>query len=92
MNKITWYDKYNLALQETLTIKQIQNLRSVGQPTALIIRQNAMEYCLKNDIELPPRGIPTEAVFVVTGKNLNFYYEKMCQESNAKKFLIDQEG
>ncbi len=89
MSMVTWYEKYNLALQENLTVKQIKDLRSVGQPTALVIRQNAMEYCLKNDIELPPRGIPTEAVFAVTGKNLDFYYEKMCRESNAKKFLTE---
>lgn len=87
MSKVTWHNKYIIALQETVTVKDIKDLRSVGQPTALSIREKALEYCLKNDIELPPRGIPTEAVFVVTNKNLDFYYNKMVQESNAKKLI-----
>lgn len=87
MSTVTWYDKYIIALQEAVTVKDIKNLRSVGQPTALLIREKALEYCLMNDIELPPRGIPTEAVFVVTDKSLDFYYNKMLQESNAKKLV-----
>lgn len=87
MKNITWYDKYILALQENLTMNEIMILRDIGQPTALKIRKEALEYCLKNNIDLPPRGVPTEAVLSVTNKDLNYYYQKMISESEAKKYL-----
>lgn len=83
----TWYERYTLALSECLTIKDVMLLRNVGQPTALKIRKEALEYCIKNNIELPPRGVPTEAVLSVTNKDLNYYYQKMIKESEAKKYL-----
>lgn len=83
----SWYDRYTLALSECLTIKDVMLLRNVGQPTALKIRKEALEYCIKNNIDLPPRGVPTEAVLSVTNKDLNYYYQKMISESEAKKYL-----
>lgn len=87
MNENNWYQRYLLAIKEELTIKEIMKLRNVGQPSAIKIRKDALTYCSKNNIELPPRGTPTNAVLIVTNKNIDYYYKKMVQESNAKKLF-----
>lgn len=80
MKKISWKDKYNLALQETLSIKEIMLLRGVGQPKALKIRQKTLEYCLMNNIDVDCQRVPTDIVFIVTNHNLDYYYDKMKLE------------
>lgn len=84
-NVSSWYEKYNLAMQETLSIREIMILRSIGQPKALKIRQDVIEYCLANNIHLDSKRVPTEIVFIVTHHDLNYYYEKMLLEIQAMK-------
>ncbi len=79
--KLDWKHKYQLALSENLTIKEIMLLRDVGQPAAINIRNKAIAYCVENGIEFYTRLVPTEAVLVVTEKDLDYYYQKMVQES-----------
>lgn len=79
-NRITWKEKYLLALSEELTLKEIMLLRDCGMPKARSIRQDAIEYCLINNIQTEMKKIPTEAVFSVTGCDLNYYYDKMKKE------------
>ena len=79
-NRITWKEKYLLALSEKLTLKEIMLLRDCGMPKARSIRQDAIEYCLINNIQTEMKKIPTEAVFSVTGCDLNYYYDKMKKE------------
>ena len=84
---LSWYEKYQLALKESMTLKDIKNLRSVGQPMAIIIRNEAINYCLKNDIEMPKGLIPTEAIMAVTEKDLSFYYNIMVLEIESQKII-----
>lgn len=79
-NRITWKEKYLLALSKELTLKEIMLLRDCGMPKARSIRQDAIEYCLINNIQTEMKKIPTEAVFSVTGCDLNYYYDKMKKE------------
>lgn len=79
-NRITWKEKYLLALSEELTLKEIMLLRDCGMPKVRSIRQDAIEYCLINNIQTEMKKIPTEAVFSVTGCDLNYYYDKMKKE------------
>lgn len=88
MFKITWKEKYEIALNENLTLKEIMKLRDVGQPTAIKIRNEAIDYCLNNNIEVTSKKIPTDAVFAVTNRNLDFYYDKFMKESEINKFLL----
>lgn len=80
MNSLSWREKYKLALKEALTIKEIMLLRECGQPKATKIREESIQYCLKNNIETEFRRVSTLAVFAITGLNLDYYYEKMLQE------------
>ncbi|MCR0613026.1 hypothetical protein MKD05_17745 [[Clostridium] innocuum] len=78
-----WYDRYHIALKENLSVKDIMKLRNVGQPTAMKIRKEAWEYCLKNDIPTYNGKVPSEVVQLVTEKDLNYYHEKMILEHEA---------
>lgn len=84
-NEFTWYDRYQIALKEDLSIKDIMLLRNVGQPTAINLRREALEYCIKNDITVMNNKPPTEVLMLLTGKDLDFYHEKMVLELEAIK-------
>lgn len=82
MNSLSWREKYKLALKEALTIKEIMLLRECGQPKATKIRDDSIRYCEDNNIETNVRRVSTEAVFKITGFDLQYYYDKMMQERN----------
>ena len=79
----TWFERYQIAMKETLSIKDIMVLRDVGQPTATALSREAKEYCLKNDIPLPPNKAPTDVIMLLTGKNMDYYHDKMVMEAEA---------
>lgn len=83
MNKLSWCDKYRLALNESLSVKEIMLLRDCGQPKALKIRSAAISYCIENHIDFDSRGTPIEAIFEVTNLNLDYYYNKMLLENKC---------
>ena len=78
---ICWKEKYHLALKEEMTISDIMLLRDCGRPRAASIRNKCIEFATKKGISLEGRAIPVELVFEVTGKNLEFYYQQMINES-----------
>lgn len=78
---ISWAEKYQLALNEQLTVKQIMLLRTIGQPRAQEIRKKVLDYCYTNDIEAFGKRVPTEIVFLITGYDLDYYYQKMMKEA-----------
>lgn len=82
-NSIKWSEKYKLALKESLSIKDIMNLRDCGQPKATKIRDEAIKYCIENNIRYESKKVPTEIVLNVTNYDLNYYYEKMLLESKC---------
>lgn len=48
MQNLSWKQKYVLGLKESLTIKEIMQLRDCGQPKATKIRDKSIKYCIKN--------------------------------------------
>lgn len=85
-NRLPWYKKYELSLQESLSIQEIMLLRDVCYHTAKKIKEKAIHYCIENDIEmLSSYSIPTEAVLFVTDKDIEYYYQKMILESRIPK-------
>lgn len=83
--EVTWFEKYNIALKENLSIKDIMMLRNVCQRIALEIRDKSIKYCVMNNIYFGGKQVPTEVVLLVTGKDINYYYDKMVLEINALK-------
>lgn len=78
--QLNWRDKYVLALKESLTIKEIMDLRDCGKPKAAKIREKAIQYCVANNIEFDLRRTSTQIIFTITGLDLNYYYQKMLLE------------
>ena len=83
IKKLSWSDKYLLSLKEEFTLKEIAQLRDVGLSSASRIRQEAINYCLKNDIPIVSRFVPSIAVLEVTKKGIDYYYDKMILERKA---------
>ena len=83
----TWTEKYKIALKENLTVKDIMKLRDVGQPRALDIRQEALHYCIAHNIFVAGQKVSTEAVFEVTNKDLDYYYDRMLKEREVLKYV-----
>jgi len=84
--RINWSEKYELGLKENLSIKEIMMLRDCGQPRATDIRNRALKYCIENNIDCSLRSVPTEVVFKITNLDLEYYYNKMLQESKCLKY------
>lgn len=74
-----------ISLSEEVNATQIMKLRNVNRKEALRIRREAIEYCSKNGIKVVGQKVPTEAVLKVTGKEIDFYYNRMLMEAKAKE-------
>ena len=80
MIKISWAEKYKLAISENLNTNGIMQLRDCGRPRATSIREDAIKYCVENNLYFDARNIPTSSILAVTGFNINYYYDKMLDE------------
>lgn len=92
MSNYLWCEKYLLAMKETLSVKEIMLLCEVGQPKALSIRKEAIEFCIMNNISVNSKRVPTNAVFEVIGHNLNYYFDKMNNEAKALEIMKKNRG
>ena len=81
----SWKERYLLSLCEEMNANMIMKLRNVNRKEALRIRKEAMSYCEKERIRVNGQKVPTEAVLKVTGKDYNYYYQKMVLEAKAKE-------
>ena len=80
MSRASWCERYLISISEFISIKGIMLLRDCGQTAASKIRQEAIKYCITNNIEIYGRNIPTEAVLIVTNRDIEYYYGKMLLE------------
>lgn len=79
-SKISYKDRYLLSISETLSVKEISLLLGVGSASASKIRSKALNYCIDNDIPLYTQQVPTEAVLIVAGKSIDYYFNKYMLE------------
>lgn len=86
-NSVKWLEKYLLSLEDFLSQRDIMKLFSCTQSRANAIRQKAIEYCLINDIYYYSK-VPSEAVFEVTGKDSNYFYDKAVKEKQANELAL----
>lgn len=87
-HSISWKEKYFLSLKENLSLKEIMLLRDVNQKVATLIRNEAIDYCISNDIPIYTKAVPSEAVHIVTNKDIEYYYKKMVLESRASDEVL----
>lgn len=81
----TWKERYLLSLTEEMTASNIMVLRGVNRKEALKIRREALSYCKSKNIRVVGQKVPTEAVLKVTGKDIDYYYNRMLMEAKAKE-------
>ena len=84
LEKLNWQEKYELSLSDNISINDIRRLLDCGQPTAMQIRNKAIEYCKENDIFLFSRMVPTDIVLQITKKPRSYFYDRMMLEKNIK--------
>lgn len=78
--KLTWKEKYELSLNEHVSIKGIMSLLDCGQPYAISIRNDALNYCAKNNIRLTSRCVPMDVVLELTNKDRTYFYNRYLEE------------
>lgn len=78
--KANWTKRYELAISEKLTTKDIMQLVDCSQPKATEIRNKAIAYCGANHIEIYSRSVPTDVVLKVINKEIKYFYEKKLLE------------
>ena len=83
--ELSWCDRYEIALKEYLSVRDIMKLCGVGQPKALIIRKNVIDYCIMNDISINAYKVPCDIVMLITNRDLSYYYDKMLLEVESVK-------
>lgn len=82
-NKMSWNEKYILVLNDYLSIKDIMNLFDIGQPRATKLRNEAIDYASHNDLDVFGKLVPTEAILTISGKDKEYFKEKMYLEMEA---------
>lgn len=85
LEKLNWQEKYVLSLNDSISINDIRRLFDCGQPTAIEIRNKAVEYCRKHEIFLIGKAVPTDIVLEVTKKPRSYFYDRMMMEKKLKE-------
>jgi hypothetical protein len=85
VEKLNWQEKYVLSLNDGISINGIRRLFDCGQPTAIEIRNRAVEYCRKHEIFLIGRIVPTDVVLEVTKKPRSYFFDRMVLEKKLKE-------
>lgn len=89
---LSWKEKFDIAMKERFTVKDIMNLYEVGQHTASRYRKNALTYCKTHKIPVDVKAVPSEAVFATTNRSLEYYEKKMIMEANAINLFKGNRG
>lgn len=83
MIRKTWSVRYDASLNDYISIKNIMVLLNCSQPSAIKVRTKAKNYCQENGIGYPGKMVPVDAVFAVTGKGRDYYYDMMLAEAKS---------
>lgn len=84
VKKLSWKDKYSLSLDDNLAIKGIEMLLDCGQPQAITIRNESIQYCENNNIIRIGNKVPTDVVLKLVGKDRDYFYQRMLDERKLK--------
>ncbi len=87
---ISWKEKANiLIVYSSLSIRQIQDVFSVGQPQAIDIRSQAKKLAKKNGRYVTERKVPTDLVLEVMGLDYDFFKNMARNEKNMEKESLE---
>ena len=83
MIRRSWAERYDESLNDYISLKKMMILLNCSQPSAIQWRNKAKAYCNEKNIGYPGKMVPIEAVFAVTGKDRQYYYDMMLAESKS---------
>ena len=80
MNRITWKEKADMVIMyPQISLKQIQKLLGVGQPSAIQIRDQALKLAKKNGRWVGDKKVPTDLLLEAVGLDYE-YFKKMAKQ------------
>lgn len=83
-NKISWKQKYLIAISEYCSTKDIQNLLEVSISKAREIKRNVEIECMNNNIKIYcSNKVPTDVLLDLIEKDTKYFYNKMIAEAKA---------
>ena len=89
MKRLTWNEKIDLLfLYPQISIKQIQQLLDIGQPTALELRENVLKLAEREGRWVGGKKIPTDLLLKAVGLNMN-YFEEMAEKEKRFSCISD---
>ena len=85
MKTITWGEKVDMILMyPNITIKQIRSLLGIGQPSAIVLREMALEIAKKEGRFIPGSGVPTDLILKAAGLSIDYFKNMAITESVAR--------
>ena len=85
---MTWSEKVDLLiLNPLLSVKQVQSLLDVGQPSALELREGTLKLAKEEGRWVGPRKIPADLLLKHVGMKMS-YFEEMAARERRLSILV----
>ncbi len=89
MKRLTWNEKIDLLfIYPHISIRQIQQLLDIGQPTAIELRETALKLAEKEGRWVGGKKIPTDLILKAAGLKMN-YFEEMAEKEKRFSCISD---
>ncbi|MBR4461581.1 MAG: hypothetical protein IKS51_03260 [Erysipelotrichaceae bacterium] len=87
--KISWKDKVDLIIMNPqVSLKQIQKLLDVGQPSAIKIREETLKLAKKNGRWVSVRKVPTDLLLETVGLDYDYFKTMARNELSAARNTV----
>ena len=84
MKRITWGEKVDMILvYPNVTVKQIQELFGIGQPSAQELRDRAMKLAEQEGRWIRNKRVPTDLILKAAGLDYDYFRNMAMNESVA---------
>ena len=85
-NMISWKEKADMVVMYPhVSLKQIQKLLSIGQPSAIQIRDQALKLAEESGRWVGDKKAPTDLILKAAGLDYDYFKMMAKRESQAKK-------
>ena len=83
MKRLTWSEKVDMIFTyPQISVKQIQMLLDIGQPTALELRDIAVKLAKEEGRWIGEKKVPTDLVLKAAGLDISYFVKMAEQEKN----------
>ena len=87
--RISWKEKVDLIIENPqISLKQIQKLLDVGQPSAIQIREETLKLAKKNGRWVGVRKVPTDLLLETVGLDYDYFKMMAKNELSASRNAV----